>query len=59
MAVIEMSVKAVSVAQAAEMIGISVNHAYELVHAGIIPAKHVGKRWLVPVAALEKWLMEE
>ena len=50
--------KAVSVAEAAEMIGVSINKAYQMVHAGELPAKHCGKRWLVPVAALERWLEE-
>lgn len=54
--VIEMNRKAVSVAEAAEMLGISVTRAYQLVHAGQLPAKQVGKRWLVPIKALEKWL---
>lgn len=56
MAVIPMNRKAVSVPEAAEMIGLSVTRMYQLVHCGQVPAKHVGKRWLVPLAALDRWL---
>lgn len=56
--ILQIERKAVSVAEAAKMIGISINRAYELVRSGEMPAKHVGKRWLVPLAALEKWLEE-
>ena len=56
MAVIPMNRKAVSVAEAAELVGLSITKAYQLVHCGQFPAKHVGKRWLVPVAALDRWL---
>lgn len=53
---LQMQRKAISVAEAAEMIGLSVTRAYQLVHAGQLPAKHVGKRWLVPIKALDDWL---
>lgn len=48
--------RAVSVPEAAEMIGISVTRAYQLVRCGELPAKQVGRRWLVPVRKLEEWL---
>lgn len=49
---------AVSVPEAALMLGISKPKAYELVRCGEIPAKLVGRRWLVSVKALEKWINE-
>ena len=49
---------AVSVAEAAQMIGISVPKAYALVKSGQMPAKRVGKRWVVPVDKLKEWVME-
>lgn len=50
--------KAVSVAVAAQMVGLSERHVYALIHAGDFPAKKVGSRWLVPIAALDRWLEE-
>lgn len=49
---------AISVPEAAALIGISVCRAYELVHCGEMPAKKVGKRWLVSVKKLEEWINE-
>lgn len=49
---------AISVPEAAQVIGISVPNAYNLVRAGILPAKKIGKRWVVSVKALEAWINE-
>ena len=46
----------VSVAEAARMLGIGRNLAYEAVRRGEIPVIRVGKRLLVPLPALERML---
>ena len=50
--------KTVSVTEAARQIGIGRNLAYEGIRRGEIPAIKIGKRLLVPVAALERMLAE-
>jgi len=42
----------VSVEEAGEMLGICRSHAYELVRMGVIPSVRLGRRIVVPVAAL-------
>ena len=46
----------VTVPEAAEMLGISRNFAYQLVKEGKLPSIRFGKRILIPRAALEKML---
>ncbi len=46
----------ITVPEAAEMLGISRNFAYELVKQGKLPVIIFGKRKLIPRAALEKML---
>lgn len=46
--------KTVSVQQAAELLGISRNHAFRCVQRGEIPAIRVGRRLLIPAAFLEE-----
>jgi excisionase family DNA binding protein len=48
----------VTVPEAAKMLGISRNYAYELVRIGVIPSIRFGKRILIPKAALLKMLEE-
>ncbi|MBT9260208.1 MAG: helix-turn-helix domain-containing protein [Clostridiales bacterium] len=48
-----------SVPEVAHMLGIGRNTAYELARAGKLPVVRLGKRFLVPVAALERWLEEQ
>ena len=48
----------ISVPEAAEMLGISRNFAYELAKRGELPIMQFGKRKLIPRAALEKMLEE-
>ena len=43
-----------SVTAAARALGISRGLAYELVHRGELPAVRLGRRLLVPVAALDR-----
>ena len=45
-----------TVDEAAELLGISRNGAYEGVRSGQIPSIRIGKRILVPKAALERML---
>ena len=51
-----MEKKAVSVTEAARMLGIGRNLAYEAVERKEIPTIRIGGRILVPLAALEKLL---
>lgn len=45
-----------TVDEVAEILGISKGLAFEGVGRGEIPAIRVGKRWLIPKIALERWL---
>lgn len=45
-----------SVTEAAEVLGISRTFAYELARGGQLPVLHLGRRLLVPRAALVSWL---
>jgi excisionase family DNA binding protein len=48
----------VSVAEAAEILGIGRSLAYDAVRTGRIPALRIGRRWLIPRAALDRLLAE-
>jgi excisionase family DNA binding protein len=48
----------ITVPEAAEMLGISRNFAYELVKRHELPVRKFGKRLLIPRVALEKMLAE-
>lgn len=45
-----------SVLEAARIAGLGRSTIYELVTKKLIPAKRVGKRWLIPRAGLERFL---
>lgn len=47
---------ALSVSDAAKRLGIGRNSAYEAIKRGELPHLKVGRRVLIPVAALERWL---
>ena len=47
-----------SVPEAAKLLGISRNNAYELVKRGELPSIKLGKRKLIPKVALERKLLE-
>lgn len=47
-----------TVEEVAELLGIGRGTAYDAVRGGTIPAKRVGRRWLVPVAELLTFLGE-
>lgn len=49
----------VTVIEAAKRLGIGRNQAYEAAHKGQIPVIKIGKRLLVPLAALERMLNGE
>ncbi len=48
-----------TVSEAAQMIGVSRNYAYELVRQGQLPVIKFGKRLLIPRVQLEKMLDKE
>lgn len=48
--------RTVSVARASQMLGIGRNQGYEAARRGDIPVIRIGKRILVPLAALERLL---
>lgn len=45
-----------TVEEVAQLLGLSRNNAYRAVRDGEIPAKKVGRRWVVPVKAFDAWL---
>ena len=45
-----------TVAETAARLGLGRNATYEAIRRGEIPALRVGRRLLVPVAALDRWL---
>jgi len=47
-----------SVTEAAKLLGISRGLAYELARTGRLPCVRLGRRLVVPRAALEVWLQE-
>ena len=49
----------VSVGEAAKLLGISRNLAYDLVREGRLPHVRLGRRILVPRFGLEQWLAKE
>jgi excisionase family DNA binding protein len=56
MSVIERSTY--TVPEAAQLLGLSRNRTYEAIAAGEVPALRIGRRVLVPRAALERMLSE-
>ena len=47
-----------TVPECAQLLGVGRNNCYERAKAGEIPSIRVGKRLLIPRAALQKWLDE-
>lgn len=47
---------AISPERAANKLGLAPRIVREMIYNKEIPAVHVGRRWLVPVKALENWL---
>jgi excisionase family DNA binding protein len=52
----EIQKQTISIDEAAKVLGIGRNKAYEAAHCGEIPTIRIGKRLLVPLAALERML---
>lgn len=56
---IQIDRKTLTIPEAAKALGIGRNQGYQAAHRGEIPTIKIGKRFLVPVAALEKMLAGE
>ncbi|MGB6161479.1 MAG: helix-turn-helix domain-containing protein [Pseudonocardiaceae bacterium] len=52
-------VETYTVPEVAARLGIGRCMAYDLVRQGIIPAKRLGRRWIVPRARFTSWLNEQ
>ena len=51
--------RTISITEAAKVLGVGRNQAYEAARRGEIPTIKIGKRWLVPLAGLERMLQGE
>jgi excisionase family DNA binding protein len=49
----------VSASEAAELLGVSRSHVYQLIRLGILPHLRLGRRIIVPRAELEAWVRGE
>ena len=47
-----------TVVEAATLLGIGRNSAYEAIKSGILPSVQIGRRILIPRAALERFLLK-
>lgn len=47
-----------TVRELSELLGISMNNAYNMTYIEGFPVIHVGRKKLIPKAALEEWLMK-
>lgn len=45
-----------TVDEAAQVLGVSRGVAYDQVRSGEIPARRLGKRWVIPKSQLHAWL---
>jgi excisionase family DNA binding protein len=45
-----------TVAHVARMLSINVGTVYQLLHEGAIPAKRLGRRWVIPRKRFHEWL---
>jgi excisionase family DNA binding protein len=50
---------AISVRELATLLGISESHAWESVHRGDVPSRRLGRRVLIPVPELLRFLGED
>lgn len=48
-----------SVPQAARVLNLSAKKVYQMTHTEGFPALRVGRRTIIPVAALEEWLNQQ
>ena len=51
--------RTISITEAAKVLGVGRNQAYEAARRGEIPTIKIGKRFLVPLAVLERMLQGE
>ncbi len=51
--------KFLTVPEAAVLLRISRNHAYDLVAQGVLPSIRLGRRILIPRDLLDQWIREE
>ncbi|WP_027883450.1 helix-turn-helix domain-containing protein [Meiothermus rufus] len=42
--------------EVAELLGLHVNTIDKYVRLGVLPARKLGSRWLIPASALREWL---
>lgn len=47
-----------TVLEAAQVLGIGRSRTYRALRSGELPARKLGKRWLIPRVALGRWLAE-
>jgi excisionase family DNA binding protein len=47
------------ITEAAQLLGVGRNQAYEAAHRGELPVIRIGKRYLIPKAALDRMLAGE
>ncbi|HXF37411.1 MAG TPA: helix-turn-helix domain-containing protein [Actinomycetota bacterium] len=52
----ELENRVLRVAEAAQLLGVAVSTAYAACRRGELPARRIGRRWVVPGAALRRWL---
>lgn len=45
--------------ETAQLLGIGMNKIYELLISGKLPSRRIGRKYLIPKVALEKWLNNE
>ncbi|QIS00941.1 helix-turn-helix domain-containing protein [Nocardia brasiliensis] len=45
-----------TVQEVADLLGMSRNNAYRAINDGEVPAKRVGRRWVVPRKTFDTWL---
>lgn len=50
---------ALNISEAAEVAGISEPTMRQLVNLDSFPALRIGRRWVIPVASFNAWLMEQ
>jgi excisionase family DNA binding protein len=48
--------RTVTVDEAAQILGVGRNRAYELVHSGELRGIRIGRRWLIPFEAIEEFI---
>ncbi len=47
-----------TIKETAQVLGIGTRQTYELARSGVLPARRLGRRWVVPIAALHTYLGE-